>query len=101
MEEIGLRFSFEEHKVRGTSEVGCGVLVTEQGDGHEVTEFICLPSWEEFKAEYPTLESILEDCTRTANWNADWRNGDRELYIESIRGHEGLYEYTGDVRVHC
>lgn len=58
-------------------------------------------SWEEFKQEFPTLESILEVCTSSEHWDASWRDNDRELYIESIEGHEGLYDYREDVRVHC
>lgn len=100
-EEIGLHITFEETKVRGSEKIHCVVRAIEEGIGVDVTETLSFDSWEAMKEEYPTLVDMMEEFQYTTSWNADWRDGNRILFIESIAGHEGLYEYDGKVSVEC
>jgi hypothetical protein len=95
MEKIGLFLSFEEIKVRGSENTKFILRATEYGTGDcEVSETLSSTSWEEFKVEFPTLESILSDLFHTTSWSAEWCNNQRILFIEEIEGHEGLYDFN-------
>lgn len=100
-EEVGLHITFEECKLRGATDTTCLVRAVEEGMGVEVSETLSFDSWEDMKEEYPTLVEMMEDFQCTVSWNADWRGGNRILFIETIAGHEGLYEYDGNVSVEC
>jgi hypothetical protein len=101
MEEIGLHIVFEEIKVRGSKNTQYLIRATEEGDGVEVNDTISVDSWEDCKKEYPTLQHILQDFSRSYNWEASWRDNDRMLFVESIQGHEGLYEFDSSVEYKC
>lgn len=100
-EEIGLHLVFEERKTRGRTDVQCGVAITGEGIGLDVSDFFGASSWGNFVQMYPTLAHVLKKCTTLTHWYVGRRDINRELYIETIEGHEGLYEYKGEVRVHC
>jgi hypothetical protein len=94
MEEIGLTIIFEEIRNRNKTDFRCVVRAIEHGNGDcSVEETLETTSWEDLKNEYPTLEDILNYFFNTYNWSASWRGGDRMLFIESIEGHEGLYNF--------
>lgn len=101
MEEIGLHIVFEESKIRGSKETQYLIRATEEGIGIDVNNTIGVKNWEEIKKDFPTLEHILQEFSYDPNWNAEWRHNERILYIETIAGHEGLYEYNGDVTYQC
>lgn len=100
MEEIGLILIFEEIRKRGDEQFTCVLRAIEEGSGDcEAQETIEKSSWDEFKKEFPTLRDILIELFPTNSWEAGWRDGDRLIFIESIDGHEGLYEYDSTERV--
>jgi hypothetical protein len=99
-EEIGLDITFEETRIRGTKKYQCIMRATELGNnGGHVDEILIDKSWKSFKQKYPTLKDILIDIFDTDSWSARWRGGERTLYIESISGHEGLYDFDENQRV--
>lgn len=101
-EEIGLHLVFEERRVRGSNNVQCCVYVSDDGTNDiELSEHHSAPSWEAFKKEYPTLDSILYECSRSPYWAVYGKHDVRDLRIVTIEGHEGLYEYDGEVVHRC
>lgn len=94
MEEVGLVLSFEETKIRGHDRIFCIMRAIEEGrDGCTSEEILTSESWEKFKEAYPTLKDILIALFPTNSWNAEWRGGNRLLFVNEISGHEGLYHF--------
>lgn len=97
-EELGLHLVFQEIKIRGTKEKFCQVLVTEEGQADfEVNQDYSFKSWKDMKKKYPTLLDFLYELSDNQHWNAGWRDNDRIFFIESLTGHEGLYDVTETV----
>lgn len=97
-EELGLHLVFQEVKVRGSQEVACQVYVSEEGlDGFEVNQTYHFDSWEDMQEQYPTLLDFLYELSDNQHWTANWRDNDRIYFIESLTGHEGLYEVNKTV----
>ncbi len=98
-EELGLHLVFQEVRIRGSDEVFCRVAVSEVSSlqTYEVQDTYDFESWELMKQEYPTLLDFLEELSCNELWNASWREDDRIFFIESLTGHEGLYEATETV----
>ena len=92
IEEIGLIVEFVEQKVRGSEEVTCIVKVKEIGDGDEFMDEFVFDSWEKMTEKYPTFKSLLKEIFLSENWRADWCDGQRLIYAESVEGHQGLYK---------
>lgn len=99
-EEIGLYFTFEETRLRGSKKFQCVLRAYEIGTsvGH-IEEIIVSNNWTEFKKNYPTLKDILIQLFPTDSWNPSWRGGERILFVKDISGHEGLYDFDKNVRV--
>ncbi len=99
-EEIGIDFRFEETRLRGSKNFECILRATEIGvTAGNIDEVISYKSWEAFKKKYPTLKDILIVLFTSDNWNPSHRGGERILYIKSISGHEGLYDFDENVRI--
>ena len=111
-EEVGLEIRFEEIKLRGSDKYECVIRATEIGvTVGNVDEILISDSWADFKQNYPTLKDILIQLFPTDSWNPSWRKGEtshldpslrkcnRILFINSIYGHEGLYEFDENQRV--
>lgn len=97
-EELGLNLVFQEVKVRGSKEVDYQVFVTEEGrDGFEVNQTYSFNSWEDMQEQFPTLKEFLEELSYNQHWSAEWRDNDRIFFIQSLTGHEGLYDVTETV----
>jgi hypothetical protein len=96
-----------EFKVRGKEAVSYGIcVIDDRGKAYVRNGW---PSWEAFKAAYPTLESVIKDVAfdyphllRSFNWvNGeivmveidDENEDDDELHANIvINGHEGLFD---------
>lgn len=87
-EEIGLYFTFEETRIRGSKKFQCVLRAYEMGTsaGH-VEEIIVCETWDKFKKNYPTLKDILIQLFPSDSWNPFWRGGERILFVKSIDGH--------------
>lgn len=97
-EELGLQLVFQEINVRGSKKKHCQVFVQEEGcDGFEVNQTYDFKSWKDMQKQYPTLKDFLYVLSENQHWNAAWRANDRIFFIESLTGHEGLYEVTETV----
>lgn len=101
MEEVGLHLVFEEIKVRGSKDIQYLIRATEYGNGVDVNDTIDVSSWEDCKKEYPTLQHILQDFSRSVNWDAGWRDNERILFVETVEGNEGLYDFDAAVEYQC
>ena len=91
-EELGLHLVFQEIKVRGSNDFYCQVEVTEEGMGIDVIDTYSFNSWENMKKEYPTMMDFLLELAKNEHWDAQWRQNDRIFFIQSLTGHEGLYD---------
>jgi hypothetical protein len=91
-EQAGLNLSFYERRLQGSHDICCVLEAVEFGDQVEVRDNVAFDSWEELKEKFATLHDVLEYFSRSPCWDASWRENDRILFIESIEGHEGLYE---------
>ena len=49
-------------------------------------------SWEKLKEDYPTLRDILINLF-VRFWKPTWPDDGRALFIKSVSGHEGLYDF--------
>lgn len=99
-EEVGLHFTFEETRLRGSKKFQCILRASEISTaGVYVEEIIVSNSWNEFKKNYPTLKDILIQLFPSDSWNPSWRCGERILFVKEISGHEGLYDFDKNVRV--
>ncbi len=95
-EECGLNLIFQEVNIRGSDKKLYQVLVTEHAD-IDVNDIYETSNWEDFKKEFPTLMDFLIELSHNEFWNSSWRQYDRIYFIESIIGHEGLYDVTETV----
>ena len=91
-EECGLHLVFQEVKVRGSSDVICQVVVTEEGNGHDVNDMYDFSSWDEMKKQYPEMMDFLKELSDNPLWESGWRDNDRIYFIASVDGNEGLYD---------
>jgi hypothetical protein len=91
-EEVGLHLCFYERRMRGSEQISCVVEVMEYGSEVDVELHKIFDSWDKVKKDFPTLKDMLIDLSYDVRWDASWRNHDRILFIESIEGHEGLYD---------
>lgn len=99
-EEVGLDLVFEETRLRGSKKYYCILRATELGTTAGcIEETISADSWKTFKKQYPTLKDILIELFPRDSWNPSWRNGERILFVDSINGHEGLYEFDESQRI--
>jgi hypothetical protein len=94
-ENCGLDLEFQEMKIRGSQEIICQVLVTENpvlDNEHYVIDSYCFKSWEEMKEQFPTMMDFLKELANNPKWQSKWRDYDRIYFISSSNGHEGLYD---------
>lgn len=89
----GLHLTFQDVNIRGHKTGFCQVLVTEEGtNGITVNDAYEFHSWEKMKKAYPTLMDFLIALSHNVLWCSKDFQYDRIYYVESIEGHEGLYD---------
>jgi hypothetical protein len=91
-ELVGFHLSFYEIRMRGSKETLYVVEAEESTAEIPVNEKYYFSSWGELKRIHPELIDLLRQFSQSELWDADWRENDRVLFVQSMEGHEGLYD---------
>jgi hypothetical protein len=90
---------FQEVKTRGSNKTNYEIIIINNPSTYmSFKETYKFKNWDKAKNEYPTLENLLENIRRDVNLYSG--GYDEEIhYIQSIQGHEGLYDVKKTVYI--